>query len=594
MNADLLGSDNALRLLRKCLDGTKDAVPRTIRFIIPSVYGQISRTDIFNIRMADCQWLEACASFSKPLQIYKGTSSKLRVDIHLSEIFKLAVAGLLFRPVNDSERSREILIALHADLVNRLSFPWLIDTPVPRKTIAIVEGCHVHPKDGGYAPMIYEGAKALGIDVVVLDNEGHWLQGPEFADWRVEFIPFDLPDEPDEQLGRRIAEKIRSCERKIDGILTPSEYYKYQIADACQHLGLPTMPPEAYAIVIDKHKTSMFVGIDSHLVTSAEEAVALADAKSLEFPLIVKPCLGWSSNGVTRVDSAADIPQAFAAIDVNVHGTNVLLEPYCDGPEVDYNVVLWNGEILFDELCDDLPKSAELLGSNNGTFKETDSPFPSILPAPEIELIRNDFCDVLRRMGFTTGLFHIEGRVHHSTVEFVLRDGVQHMQKRIYTGSAAQTHPRGPKPWLHEINPRPPGMTASKIISTTYGVEYWGLVLLLAIHDEARTRALTQPYLNGPQYHCVMVFITNEFDNTKYEGVFNSDDICEELCARRPDIAEKVSDMACFVKRGDRVPHCSTGENIFLAHINVYSRDGREEAMKLANEVRRELRIEWK
>jgi hypothetical protein len=34
---------------------------------------------------------------------------------------------------------------------------------------------------------------------------------------------------------------------------------------------------------------------------------------------------------------------------------NVLIEEYCDGPEVDCNFVLWDGQILFFQVIDNFP-----------------------------------------------------------------------------------------------------------------------------------------------------------------------------------------------------------------------------------------------
>jgi hypothetical protein len=87
------------------------------------------------------------------------------------------------------------------------------------------------------------------------------------------------------------------------------------------------------------------------------------------------------------------------------------------------------------------------------------------------------------------------------------------------------------RPWLIEINTRPPGFTATQVIESTYGIDYWGIALLLAVSDKARARALSRPFANGPQYFSVMVFITADYDRHSCEGIFDSDDIYEELLA---------------------------------------------------------------
>lgn len=71
-------------------------------------------------------------------------------------------------------------------------------------------------------------------------------------------------------------------------------------------------------------------------------------------------------------------------------------------------------------------------------------------------------------------------------------------------------------------------MTESQIIESTYGINYWGLTLLIAVSDKARVRALSHPFKQGPQYTCIMVFIPADYP-ISCEGVFDSDDICADL-----------------------------------------------------------------
>lgn len=91
-----------------------------------------------------------------------------------------------------------------------------------------------------------------------------------------------------------------------------------------------------------------------------------------------------------------------------------------------------------------------------------------------------------------------------------------------------------------------------------------------------------------------MVFIPTDCDVEKCEGIFDSDDIVAELLERRPDLARNVSKAGCLVHKGQKVPHPSRGYNSFLAYFNVFSRKGREEALRLADLVRNEVRFSFK
>lgn len=128
-------------------------------------------------------------------------------------------------------------------------------------------------------------------------------------------------------------------------------------------------------------------------------------------------------------------------------------------------------------------------------------------------------------------------------------------------------------------------MTGSQIVESTYGIDYWGMALLIAVNDKTRVRALSSPYPKGPQYTSVMVFIPADFSKS-CEGIVDSDNICKDLLSRRPDLAEFICRCRCLVKRGHLIPHPSTGRNTLIALFNLFSRKSHEEALKIAKEVR--------
>ena len=72
--------------------------------------------------------------------------------------------------------------------------------------------------------------------------------------------------------------------------------------------------------------------------------------------------------------------------------------------------------------------------------------------------------------------------------------------------------------------------------------------------------------------------------------MYESGDVCEELFARRPDLADHVSGSFCFLKKRERVSDpLSTGLNSWVAYFNVYSRESRAHVLELADCVRREV-----
>ncbi|EFR04044.1 hypothetical protein MGYG_07050 [Nannizzia gypsea CBS 118893] len=595
--SESLSSTKALQFILQCLLTAASSAHGhrcLAKLVIPLREGYIVRSDIIPLRLRDCPHVEAAVSFAEPLCTFKGTAA-LAGDkgSNLLELFSAAAAGLILNPSLDYDYDmgvEAVSSAVESELENRLSLPWILPGTPSRKTLVLVDANTDHPDRGGTGSGFYLAAIETGVNVVVMDNAGHWLQESDYAHWREAFIPTRLTNPVEEDLADHITKSLKAYGKPVDGIVTFADTYWPYIAKVAQQFGLPTCPPEGFKIATNKYLTSKFVGHNAHHACSADEAFGIASKHDLTYPLIVKPCDGWSSEGVSRVDSPEALALAIKSIDVSRHGTEFVIEPYCSGPEFDANFILLDGEVLFSEICDDLPKSADINSSSERmitNFHELNTVYPSALPSHEKNEIRQNFLNVLLKLGLRTGIMHLEGRVENSSVEYTSRDGVLELTP-VNDKPTAQP----PKPWLIEINPRPPGMTASQITESTYGVEYWGVAVLSAVGDKARVRALSQPFKHGSQYTSVMVFIPADFPSTA-EGIFDSDDICKDLIVRRPDLARNISRGSCFIKRGQKVPHPSSGQNTFMAYFNVFSRSGRKEALEIARQVREEVRYSF-
>ncbi|KAE8392427.1 hypothetical protein BDV23DRAFT_151214 [Aspergillus alliaceus] len=582
-------SPKAFEFFLQCLRATTASSPRVAKLIVPLQKGYIVRPDIIPLRLRDSQYVETTVSFAEPFETYDGCAISVSDTTDLAALFSAATAGLLLyhesQPVSDPSLEALSLV-VESDLENRLSFPWILRELAERRTLVLVDANSGHPEDG---LGLYHAAKVLGIKLVVLENAGHWLEGPEYAHWREAFIPTPLTNPPKEDVIDHIVNSVKAYGKPVDGIVTFADSFWPYIAQAAPQVGLQTASQEALRIATNKYLTSVFAGHEAYRASSLDEALDIAKKTVIPYPLIIKPCDGWSSEGVSRVDDIDALTAAVNSIDTSRHGTEFVIEKYCDGPEVDVNLVLLDGEVLFFEVCDDLPKSADVNGPTVGSlhnFHELNSVYPSSLPSKEIDILRNSFLEILLKLGLTNGIMHLEGRIESSTVEYRTENGIIDLYPR-------DTQPtQDPTAWLIEINPRPLGMTGCQIIESTYGIDYWGLALLLAVGDKARTRALSQPFKHGPQYTCIMVFIPADYP-VSAQGIFDSEDICADLIARRPDLAKQISRCACLVKRGQKVAHPSSGKHTFLAYFNVYSRTGRKEALELARQIREEVRYSF-
>ncbi|CRG87736.1 hypothetical protein PISL3812_04756 [Talaromyces islandicus] len=574
-----LGHPKAFQFLLDTLQATASTGhSRAIKLVTPSAKGNIIRADILPQRMQDLEYIEQTTTFAQPLQLFDGhewTASTAFVTL-----FKTSAGAIR---LHDTYTIIDpALQVLESELHNRLPTP-LVVPGLRRRTIVFLEGSEVLPNRGGCAARFYGAAESMGIDLVVLAVEGHWLQGSEYAHWRKAFIPIEFGFDAD--FPSRIVAAVRQYGEPVDGILTIFDSYQIALSIAAGELGLPTEPTSAYEVATDKYKMSAFEGRKSFVATTAE-MMKIAQTEDLPWPIIVKPCRGFASELVVKVDNIEQLAAAVDRMDSESerHGSKFVMEHYCDGPEVDINFVMYDGQILFHEIGDEDPKSAE---DGSDSFHERDCCSPTELPKIEQEVLYDSITKTLTKLGFRNGLYHCEARVADSTVEWRRTEsGAQELVPRSAHSS------RSPSSFLIEINPRPPGCNSSDIIETTWGVDYWSVLLAIRLRDSERVHAFSQPYRKGAQYFADMLFISAVFDKSK-KGIWESGEVTAELAQRRPDIARHISKHLTFMEKGDRIPHPSTGVNTFVAYLNVFSRTSRAHVLDIAAAVRRELKIEY-
>jgi ATP-grasp N-terminal domain/ATP-grasp domain len=555
-----------------------------IKFILPDRDGFCVRSDFLERRLDGCESVTRVQGFLEPRQEIKSASFDNENDTDLPRLSTLllrAVGGIVVKDV-------DALNKVETELDNRISFPWISSVPLPTKRIVWVKG----RLDFEFSRRIYEAAWALGTTLVIIDNPGHWLQedNPRWTHLREAFIPVKIS--ADEGFVDRIVSAVRNYGKPIDGIVTVSNALIIGVANACETLGLPTTPPEPYILAADKYKTremELDQGGAFRVFSPKElrERLASKDHPPLQYPLIAKPCMGWGSECISKVHNEAELVQAVEkASDRHrtspQQRTDVMIEPYIEGPEVDANIVLLDGEIVFFEIADDFPSPGDDAGNDwDASFQETAMLLPVGLPQNEIHVIRNSLHQSLLRQGFKHGIFHCEGRVRYSSMRYVTRNG----REDLYPDE--RNEGKQPSFYLHEINARPAGYHVSVATHLTYGVDYYALHLLYSIGDMERYRALTQPFKNGPQWWLVLLIVPEE-----REGIMKSEDPGKELLERFEELRAAVPDYKTVQKKGNRLYGSKASTLSFLAYFSVVSRESREGALRLADKVRREFRYE--
>lgn len=119
---------------------------------------------------------------------------------------------------------------------------------------------------------------------------------------------------------------------------------------------------------------------------------------------------------------------------------------------------------------------------------------PSKLPPAECRLVEQQLHQSILRQGFRHGMFHVEGRIRHSSMRFT---GDAAGEFDLYPHGEATQQP--PSVFLHEVNARPPGYNSCSSSLLVYGVDYWDLQMLFAVEDWDCVRALSIPFRDGAQ-----------------------------------------------------------------------------------------------
>ncbi|KAK2028128.1 hypothetical protein LX32DRAFT_409070 [Colletotrichum zoysiae] len=563
-----------------------------LKLIVPVEGGYVIRSDLLEFRLHGCLLVGRAAGFLEPRQHVLGfLSQSFNGDADtLLGAFETAIGAVEARTRADETLS-DTMQRLEDELRNRLSLDWFLPEPIPARRLAIVKPTRDML---GFAAL-----KNMGFSLVILDDPGSWLaddDGPH-ADIRETFIPFDT--NPDSGFRNRLKAAVGpEC---VDGIIaaTRSEGLFAAIADVCQELGLPTEPPEAFRNGTDKYAQRRLVDGDARAFRFAgvEQLQAQLDAGLVlpDYPLVVKPTtLGGLSQCVSRVSNQEELFEAVDKIKRRVFGHDVsvpivseaLVEPYEGGPEVDVNLVLCDGELLFCEISDDFPSAADRDGATMADdFQETMFLYPSKLPQAEQEALRVELHKAVLQLGFTSGVFHVEARVRNSSMRYAERpDGDHELVER----SASADPPAGPPSvFLIEVNARPPGYIGLMTIAYTYGVDYYALWGLNAVGDAARFRAMARPFLDGPQYTSALVLVMPDRG-----GTLVSEDPAPALRRCRPDLMESVPLCREVFSKGDQVPDPTGPWNTFTSCIMVISRSGREELLRTVKMIREEWKLE--
>ncbi|KJX94739.1 hypothetical protein TI39_contig4160g00003 [Zymoseptoria brevis] len=497
--------------------------------------------------------------------------------------FREVVDRCLFMFVRSEEDSGLIDEAtLVEEIKARVNFDWLARSQPGPKTVAVIDG---HLNLESYKPF-RDSAIAFGIKFVVFDRPGHWISSPDMQHLHDGFVPIDMT--PDKDFYSRIVTAIREY-GPVDGIVAIASYCLPPVAKAASILGLPGMPSDAVALSVDKYETRVLDG-DAGPVALVQDVADLqrriAENKLVpQYPMIVKPVTGTGSAHVYRANTEAQMLEATKKACVS--GKKIIVEAYICGPELDVNFVLLDGEILFFEMNDDFPSPGDGQ-TDNGDFWETTTVQPSILPANEYAVVRSHLHRLLLKLGLTTGVYHLEGRVQNSSMSYVEIDGEIDLRTCGQTATDQQ-----PRCFLMEVNPRPPGMPEILSTAAAYGINMYSLHVLAALGDYERLRKFAKPFKPAPNMpNNSRAWAQLVFLRADKAGVCTSDNACADLVKLlTPKEQARIEAAVCFYRRGQRIPDPKPGVVQSGAFYMLASRTSRSEMMHVAKKLRQRFSI---
>lgn len=569
------------------------------KLLLPNTNGYPIRDDLLQRRFLTCQLAEKVVDRTPLAQ----QISPFDFDTNSAIVFralKSAIGGILLAPLPglNNQLVRAALKELETEVAGRLSFRWIVPNALPRKRIAMIDG-RPNPAQSTASRGIYSAAQALGIDLVVLDHEGHWVQDPAMGILRDEFIACDL--KLDDNLADRIVDALSTSKGPINGITTFTDTHILVSALAARKMGLHANPPESLELCRDKRKTRSVASADLQVLSIAHNDdltdVLGRSAGIIRYPIIVKPSTGSSSDGVSKVECEAELRVAVQRNLERFPGVNALVEPYISGPEVDANFVLLDGNLAWSEINDDFPCTAETISTASTTpmsFVEMSTIMPSILPESEVAMVKSSLTNLLLRMGFRNGVYHLEARVKDSRKHYAnTLHGVDLIEIRETDSFSS------PSTFLIEINPRLPGHQESFAVEFTYGLDYFALHMLLATAPSSSgmqtaqgiafsdaVRALSSPLDDAVQYPSHIVFIPAERGGTFRRAKLPPDDLMKHIPRH-----------AVFLEEGEVVPDpLIVGKWPFVAYFLVVGRmtgaAGREEVRTIGEMVRQAFTYE--
>lgn len=249
--------------------------------------------------------------------------------------------------------------------------------------------------------------KITGLKIVVVNKEKNWAE-KYVDDWII-------TDTNKHAESLKIVEEYLKSHR-VDGVITFWEddvLLTSKIADKFGLVGIP------YAVAKRARNKLLFRKFcqENNLpfpqfgrANTKEELELLM--KKLKFPVVVKPAFGSSSAYVIKAENPKELDEVYEFVTTNIStriesalkdGSDIVIEEYIDGNEVDIDILVQNGKIKFFSISDNLQTKEPF-------FLESGYSLPSSLPTEAQKKLINLAELALEKLGVMHGCIHFEAK----------------------------------------------------------------------------------------------------------------------------------------------------------------------------------------
>jgi len=257
---------------------------------------------------------------------------------------------------------------------------------------------------------ILQRLKKLGMTVVVLNKEKNWANS--YVDHWILADTFNHTESL-QQVDRFISENGYI---KIDGVVTFWEddvLLASKIADKFGFIGIP------FKVSKNFRNKYLFRELCIENNIPAPKFKLIKSDKDIDyigqnfyFPVVIKPAYGSSSAFVIKAEDKDELVSTYQyikkAMPTSVEsaladGSELLVEEYIEGDEVDIDILIQNGRIKYCSVSDNSK-------TNEPFFIETRHTIPSSLPEKDQEELMQMADETLEKLGVENGCIHFEAK----------------------------------------------------------------------------------------------------------------------------------------------------------------------------------------